>query len=478
MQRIPRMFNSVAKLESAPCSFGAFLVSHWCSTLCTKKSPKSHGADLNYAPECKKAEYTVRHPCRVCWVKAAGRITIVKLGDEILLWTFLLCKHCFCARKFTEPEFHQQTTMLRLITMILVFMSTSTNMSTNKKVGNGPKLINVDLLENPYHANPESITHEESFERKDLTLRDEFTRILNAIDIPDVNKSFYAILSVVLISVAPLVILFSIPVGDVSLRPNNLLRLLLAFGAGGLLGDAFLHLIPGSMESHGHDHGTIAGHGHEIGHGHVHGHGHSHSHDNFAGGFVLTGFFVFVLIEKIIRSIRPDNSHVNNHHYVAVNGKLEKIEKKSKVAAYLNLAADFAHNFTDGLAIGASYCTGRATGFMTTVTVLVHEVPHEIGDFAILINSGFTKKTAVQMQLVTAFGALSGCVIALILTDISGSSIQWISPFTAGGFIYIAAVSIIPELITNEAVTLLDSIAELAALFLGVILMYLVGLLE
>jgi len=67
-----------------------------------------------------------------------------------------------------------------------------------------------------------------------------------------------------------------------------------------------------------------------------------------------------------------------------------------KVAGYLNLAADFTHNFTDGLAIGASFLVGRTTGIVTTVTVLLHEVPHEIGDFAILIQSGCDRKKVIS----------------------------------------------------------------------------------
>ena len=62
------------------------------------------------------------------------------------------------------------------------------------------------------------------------------------------------------------------------------------------------------------------------------------------------------------------------------------------MSGYLNLAADFAHNFTDGLAIGASYLAGRNIGIITTITILFHEVPHEVGDFAILVQSGCTKK--------------------------------------------------------------------------------------
>jgi len=71
-----------------------------------------------------------------------------------------------------------------------------------------------------------------------------------------------------------------------------------------------------------------------------------------------------------------------------------------KVAGYLNLAADFAHNFTDGLAIGASYAAGRSVGIVTMVTILLHEVPHEVGDFAILMQSGCSRRK-VCCQLIS-----------------------------------------------------------------------------
>lgn len=70
-----------------------------------------------------------------------------------------------------------------------------------------------------------------------------------------------------------------------------------------------------------------------------------------------------------------------------------------KVAGYLNLAADFAHNFTDGLAIGASFLGGNTLGIITTITIFLHEIPHEIGDFAILVQSGCTKKKVMWLSL-------------------------------------------------------------------------------
>merc|ERR1712136_165747 len=86
-------------------------------------------------------------------------------------------------------------------------------------------------------------------------------------------------------------------------------------------------------------------------------------------------------------------------------------EAPMAVAGYLNLAADFAHNFTDGLAIGASFLGGQKFGIITTIVILFHEVPHEIGDFAILVQSGCSKQKAMWLQLSTATGAMAGCVI-------------------------------------------------------------------
>ena len=117
---------------------------------------------------------------------------------------------------------------------------------------------------------------------------------------------------------------------------------------------------------------------------------------------------------------------------------------------------------------------------MTLVTVLVHEVPHEIGDFAILVKSGYTKKQAMFTQLLTALGALLGCVISLWSVDSAALSAaaqsSWVLPFTAGGFIYIATVSVLPELL--EKSSMLVSVAEVVAMCVGITLMYAIALFE
>lgn len=132
---------------------------------------------------------------------------------------------------------------------------------------------------------------------------------------------------------------------------------------------------------------------------------------------------------------------------------VEPVEQELAVAGWLNLAADFAHNFTDGLAIGASFLAGQNIGVITTLTILLHEVPHEIGDFAILIQSGATKERAMMLQLVTALGAMMGTVFGLLLGGTFGA-VSIILPFTAGGFIYIATVGVIPELLANQNATI------------------------
>merc|ERR1711941_253608 len=160
-----------------------------------------------------------------------------------------------------------------------------------------------------------------------------------------------------------------------------------------------------------------------------------------------------------------------------IDKKVEKKEEASeeddiKVAGYLNLAADCFHNFTDGLAIGASFLAGDTIGIVTTGTILLHEVPHEIGDYAILIQSGVSPQRAIMLQLLTAVGAVTGCVVSLVLGGSVELASKLILPFTAGGFIYIATVSVIPELL--EGATFRQSIMEVVALLLGVAMMVLI----
>ncbi|CAM5159633.1 unnamed protein product [Eretmochelys imbricata] len=322
----------------------------------------------------------------------------------------------------------------------------------------------------------------------------------------------HAIGATLLISAAPYFILFLIPVESNTSQHQALLRLLLSFASGGLLGDAFLHLIPHALVPHSHH--VEGGHAHSHsptvspGHGHSH-QGQDHQRMMAVGLWVLAGIVAFLVVEKFVRHMKGGHGHGHSHggHSHAPKAKsssgeedngpqerkagkvrapdkaapkkrgqeLEERTQESamKVSGYLNLAADLTHNFTDGLAIGASFLAGAGVGAVTTLTVLLHEVPHEVGDFAILVQSGCSKRKAMKLQLLTALGALAGTACSLLAEGIGEAATAWILPFTAGGFIYVGTVSVIPELLRDAAP--LQSLLEVLGLVCGVAMMVLIA---
>lgn len=221
-----------------------------------------------------------------------------------------------------------------------------------------------------------------------------------------------------------------------SLKESMLRRVLLylvSFSAGALLGDAFLHLIPEAAEA----------------------------------GFTLTlsfsilsGISLFFLLERVVQW-RHCHSPVGKGHPHSF--------------AYMNLFGDFVHNLLDGLIIAASYMAGIPVGIATTIAVLFHEIPQEIGDFGVLIHGGFTRRKAILYNFLTALSAFLGAVMAITLGSfIAGADIV-ILGLAAGGFIYIASSDLIPELhktATCDAVVS-NSLTQLVFILLGIFVMYL-----
>jgi len=144
------------------------------------------------------------------------------------------------------------------------------------------------------------------------------------------------------------------------------------------------------------------------------------------------------------------------------------------LSGYLNLAADAAHNFTDGLMLGAAFLTSWEVGVSATVACLAHEVPHEVCDVAVLMQAGFPKWRAIRAQLSTAVGAMLGTVIALAT---GRAEANLLLGFTAGGFMYVAAVDILPSVLHAPS-TLAGSLRQVAALASGVCVMVAVTALE
>lgn len=140
-----------------------------------------------------------------------------------------------------------------------------------------------------------------------------------------------------------------------------------------------------------------------------------------------------------------------------------------KVAGYLNLLANSIDNFTHGLAVAGSFLVSFRHGVLATFAILLHEIPHEVGDFAILLKSGFTRWDAAKAQLLTATAGLIGALVAIGgsgVTSALEAKTSWIMPFTAGGFLHIALVTVLPDLLEEE--DRWESLKQLCALLLGI----------
>ncbi len=222
-------------------------------------------------------------------------------------------------------------------------------------------------------------------------------------------------------------------------RLNQILLFLVSLSAGALLGDAFLHLIPEVTEE--------AGFTLEL---------------SFA---ILLGILLSFALERII--------HWRHCH--APTG-----EGHPHTFAYMNLLGDFIHNFLDGLIIAASYMASIPVGIATTMAVLMHEIPQEIGDFGVLVHGGFSRRKAICYNFLTALSAVAGAAIALTMGSLVQGAEILILGLAAGGFIYIASSDLIPELHRSASCESVPSKAVIQLFFisLGIFAMYLLILLE
>ncbi|CAI9607012.1 unnamed protein product, partial [Staurois parvus] len=102
----------------------------------------------------------------------------------------------------------------------------------------------------------------------------------------------------------------------------------------------------------------------------------------------------------------------------------------------------------------AVFLVSRKVGILTTAAILLHEIPHEVGDFAILLRAGFDRWSAARMQLMTAMGGILGAGFAVCAQSPKGAgeAVAWILPFTSGGFLYIALVNVLPDLLAEKSI--------------------------
>lgn len=266
------------------------------------------------------------------------------------------------------------------------------------------------------------------------------------------------------------------------------LLFLVALAGGGMLGTVFLHMIP------------------EI------------DFTKESGLVLLLGFLLFVSLDKAMNLFAGDNGHTHSHlvhddqdnqneethgtssivelkaSETTQNRKVssktttksekisQEIEKPSlesqepssgiNIMPWLNVLADSMHNVTDGIALAISFKRSRSAGYSAFLLMCCHEIPHQFGDFALLITSGTSKSTALIAQLCTAMGTLVGCILGSnlgalhpkveILID------KYALPFTAGVFLYVVTLGVIPEVLETRKGSFFMKLFDFIVVALGI----------
>src|SRR3989338_4658133 len=241
---------------------------------------------------------------------------------------------------------------------------------------------------------------------------------------------FLIILSTFLVSLVAFIGIFILSMGKELIK--KAVFYFVALSVGGLMGDAFFHLLPEATEQFGNTNAFL---------------------------FVLVGFFLFLLVEKIIYWRHCHEGDCPVHTFV-----------------YMNLIGDAVHNFIGGIVIAVSFAASFGVGVASTAAIFLHEIPQEIGDFGVLMHGGFTRKKALFFNFLTALTAILGGVFGFYLLFLIGSLSKYLLAFSAGGFLYIAATDLIPEIQKEHKIK--KSLLNYLVIFLGLLAMYLLRFLE
>jgi len=236
----------------------------------------------------------------------------------------------------------------------------------------------------------------------------------------------YIILTTFIIALIAFIGIFTLSLKDKVL--NKILLILVSLSAGALMGGAFIHLLPESVEKGGEINPFI---------------------------YVLVGFILFFLIEKVLhwRHCHKGKCDVHTFHY-------------------MNLIGDSIHNFIDGLIIAASFIVSIPLGLTTTIAIAAHEIPQEIGDFGVLVYGGFNKKKALVLNFIVALTIMLGGVAGYFVSQKIEHAVIFLIPFAAGGFIYIAATDLVPEI--KKEINIKKSMATMLVFICGILLMWFV----
>lgn len=282
---------------------------------------------------------------------------------------------------------------------------------------------------------------------------------------------FYAIVSVIIVSL--IAVIMAIPFFLKKKISNDVLLILLCVAVGVILATVFFEFLPEvygghehthSYEEHTHSHEehthSHEEHGHSINLGKKDEQGHSHDDENkffIVSIYLLMGFLMMFVVEKL----------VHFHH----SKNIEKDclgHSHAYSLAPVNLIGDGVHNFIDGLIIAGTYFVSIPLGIVTTISIAFHEIPQELANFGILLYSGYSKMKALVFNFIFATTAILGTLIGLFLAGNVGFFNEFIIPFAAGNFIYIAASNLVPQL--HRHCKLKESLIHLVAIIIGVLI--------
>lgn len=179
---------------------------------------------------------------------------------------------------------------------------------------------------------------------------------------------------------------------------------------------------------------------------------------------LLAGLLTFFVLEKGARlhggstpSPTTPAAHVNHHHHAR--------------SAWMVLAGDGLHNFTDGIMIAAAFLANPGLGILTGLAIVAHEIPQEIGDFVVLLNAGFSRTRAYVFNLLCSAMGLAGATLGYLMLGRVGNLVPYVVTFASAGFLYVAISHLMPALQRKD--TLRETVPQLALIAVGILSGYL-----
>lgn len=215
---------------------------------------------------------------------------------------------------------------------------------------------------------------------------------------------------------------------------------LVSYAIGALLGAVFLDILPEAMRLSG----------------------------NFAAvsGTILVGIMLFFTLEKLLiwRHCHHDHCEAHEPHEQSAHGR----------SGSMIMIGDTFHNFVDGVIIAAAFLTDIHLGMVTALAIIAHEIPQEVGDFMILLHSGYSKSQALLLNLISSMAMLVGGVLAYYALQFMQNAVPTLLALAAASMIYVAVADLIPGL--HKRTQLRDTIEQVVLIALGVSSIFFVNL--